>query len=107
VSFAHLSQIAYVDKCEKYDLRDWMEENCPNLMGFLNRMKDNCFPDWDDILSTLKMNTHLPEPVVEEKKDAEKESPKEKEGGEKEKEKSEEIKAEGEKKEEVKEEETK
>jgi hypothetical protein len=104
VAFAHLSQIAYVDKCVEYDLRDWMQENCPNLMGFLSRMKESCFPDWDDILSSLKMNTHIPEP--EEKKDAEKETPKEKEGDEKEKEKSEEIKADD-KKEEVKAEETK
>lgn len=101
VAFSHLSQIAYVDKCVDYDLRDWMHESCPNLIGFLSRMKDRCFPDWDDILSSLKMNTHL----GEEKKDAEKEPSKEKEG-EKEKEKDE-IKAEGEKKEEVKEEEAK
>jgi len=94
VAFAHLSQIAYVDKCVEYDLRDWMHENCPNLMSFLTRMKERTFPDWDDILSSLKMNTHL----GEEKKDAEKEP---------EKEKGEEIKAEGEKKEEVKAEEAK
>jgi len=70
-------------------------------MGFLTRMKEQCFPDWDDILSSLKMNTH----ILEEKKDAEKEPSKEKEA-EKEKGK-EEIKSEGEKKEEVKEEEAK
>jgi len=63
-------------------------------MSFLTRMKERTFPDWDDILSSLKMNTHL----GEEKKDAEKEP---------EKEKGEEIKAEGEKKEEVKAEEAK
>ncbi|OXA57825.1 failed axon connections [Folsomia candida] len=97
VTFSNLSQIAYVDKCVEYDLRDWMLENCPNLNGFLARMKERCFPDWDTICTSLKMNTHLPEPEPEEKKDEEKEPAKEKEG-----EKGDEIKAEGEKKEEVK-----
>jgi len=104
VAFSHLSQIAYVDKCVDYDLREWMLENCPNLNGFLARMKERCFPDWDTICSSLKMNTHLPEPEPEEKKDEEKEPTKEKEA---EKEKGDEIKAEGEKKEEVKAEEAK
>jgi hypothetical protein len=76
-----------------------MVENCPSLIGFLERVKERCFPDWEEILSSLKMNTHIPE---EEKKDAEKEPAKEKEA---EKEKGEEIKAE--KKEEVKAEEAK
>jgi len=84
VAFAHLSQIAFVDKCVEYDLRDWMADNCPQLMGFLDRLKERSFPDWEEITSTLKMNTHIPEPEPEEeKKDVEKE-PKEKEANEKE-----------------------
>jgi len=104
IAFANLSQIANVDKCVEYDLRDWMEQNCPNLMGLLARIRERCYPDWDAILSTLKMNTHLPEPEPEkeeEKESKEKEATKEKEP-EKEKE---EIKEE--KKEETKEEENK
>jgi hypothetical protein len=81
-----------------------MHENCPNLMGFLTRMKERCFPDWDAICSSLKMNTHLPE---EEKKESEKEPAKEKEVEKEPKEKGDEIKQEDEKKDEVKEEETK
>jgi glutathione S-transferase len=104
VAFAHLSQIAYVDASVEYDLREWMAQNCPNLMGFLGRMKERCFPDWDDICSSLKMNTHLPE---EKKPEAEKEPTKEKEVEKEPKDKAEEIKPDEEKKEEVKEEETK
>ena len=100
MAFAHLSQIAYVDKAVVFELRDWMEENCTGLVGFLGRMKDQCYADWNDILSSLKMNP----PYHEEKKDTEKETGKEKEG---EKDKTEEIKTEEEKKEDVKVEEAK
>jgi len=78
VAFSHLCQIFYVDKTVDYELRDWMTENCPSLVGLINRLKERCFPDWDDIGTTLGMNTHIPE----EKKDVEKDT-KEKEGKEK------------------------
>jgi len=86
-------------------MQTWMTQNCPNLMGFLARMKERCFPDWDDICSSLKLNTHLPEEKEAEK--PEKEPVKEKEAEKEPKEKGDEIKPEEEKKEEVKEEETK
>lgn len=82
MAFAHLCQIYFVDKSVEYDLRDWMIENCPGLVGLINRMKERCFPDWDQIGSTLGMNTHLPEETKEEKKEepsAEKEPPKDEE----------------------------
>lgn len=107
VAFAHLSQIAHVDKCVEYDLRDWMSENCPNLMGLLERIRERCYPDWEKITTTLKMNTHLPEPEPEpepEKKEEEKSESKEKEASkEKEPEKEKEEIKQDEKKEETKE----
>jgi len=84
VAFAHLSQIAYVDKSVPYDLRDWMEEHCPKLMGHLSRMKERCFPDWEDMTTKLMLNPHL----VEEKKE---EPAKEKEDLKDEKEKDEKV----------------
>jgi len=80
VAFAHLTQIAYVDKAVEYNLRDWFAENCPNLLGLLNRLKERCFPDWEEIGTSLGLNTHIPVPVVvEEKKEpAEKEANNEK-----------------------------
>lgn len=86
VAFAHLAQILYIDKETSYSLRDYMQENCPNLVGHCSRMKERCFPDWDQICSTLDMNTHLPKPEKQEEKEGKeeaketKESKEEKEG---------------------------
>lgn len=81
VAFPNLAQIYFVDKDFSYPLRDYMIENFSNLVGHVNRMKERCFPDWDDICKTLDMNAHLPKPVVEEKevkgKDEEKKAEKE------------------------------
>ncbi|XP_019759096.1 failed axon connections isoform X2 [Dendroctonus ponderosae] len=84
VVFAHLAQIYFVDKEVEWELRDYMTESCPNLVGHVNRIKERCFADWDDICSTLDLNSHLPKPVPETKDDKEaakdeKESDKEKE----------------------------
>lgn len=73
IAFANLSQIAYIDKSVDYELRDWMAENCPGLMALLTRVKERCYPDWDEMTKTLGMNTHIPVPPPEEKKDDEKE----------------------------------
>lgn len=87
VAFANLAQIHFVDKEVSYPLRDWMEEHCSNLIGHINRMKERCFPDWEEMSATLDLNTHLPKPPPEEKKDEEKGKESEKEKGEDEKEK--------------------
>jgi len=101
VAFAHLCQIYIVDKSIEYELRDWMIENCPGLVGLINRIKERCFPDWDQIGSTLGMNTHIPEPEKkEEEKEEEKKEEKKEEppAAEKKEEKKEEVKKEEEKK---------
>ena len=43
-------------------LREYMVDSCPNLVGLVNRMKERCFPDWDDICTNLDLNSHLPKP---------------------------------------------
>ncbi|XP_066261589.1 failed axon connections isoform X2 [Euwallacea similis] len=85
VAFAHLAQIYFLDKEVEWALRDYMTETCANLVGHVNRMKERCFADWDDICSTLDLNSHLPKPVKEDKEVAkdEKEGDKEKEPEEK------------------------
>lgn len=86
VAFAHLAQILYIEKDTPYSLRDYMQESCPNLVGHCSRVKERCFPDWDEICSTLDMNTHLPKPEKQEEKESKeeakeaKESKEEKEG---------------------------
>ncbi|XP_014247850.1 failed axon connections [Cimex lectularius] len=90
VAFANLAQIYFIEKDMHYPLQEFMQENCANLVGHVNRMKDRCFPDWEDICTTLDLNSHLPKPPPEEKeskgKDEEKKAEKEgDEGDEKEK----------------------
>lgn len=79
VAFAHLAQILYIDKDTPYSLRDYMQENCPNLVGHCSRVKERCFPDWDEICSTLDMNTHLPKPEKQEDKEGKEEAKESKE----------------------------
>lgn len=80
VVFAQLAQIYFIDKEVSYALRDYMTESCPNLVGLVNRMKERCFPDWDDICTTLDLNSHLPKPAPEEAKDNKEGGKDEKEG---------------------------
>lgn len=88
VAFANLAQIYFIDKEISYPLRDYMSEHCANLVGHVNRMKERCFPDWEDICTTLDLNSHLPKPPADDAKDKEgtkdeKESDKEKEPSDK------------------------
>lgn len=62
VAFAVLSQLHYLSKDIAYPLRDYMTEKCPNLIGHVSRMKDKCFPDWDEICTKLDLNAHIPKP---------------------------------------------
>lgn len=59
VAFAVLSQLHYLAKDVSYALRDFMTEKCPNLVGHVSRMKDRCFPDWDEICTKLDLNAHI------------------------------------------------
>lgn len=62
VAFAVLSQIHYIAKEVALPLRDFMTENCPNLVGHVSRIKERCYPDWEEICSKLDLNAHLPKP---------------------------------------------
>ncbi|XP_037935937.1 failed axon connections-like isoform X2 [Teleopsis dalmanni] len=67
VAFAVLSQLHYLSKDITYPLRDFMTEKCPNLVGHVSRMKEKCFPDWDEICTKLDLNAHIPKPEPENK----------------------------------------
>lgn len=83
VAFAHLAQIYFIDKEVSYPLHDYMAEHCANLVGLVNRMKERCYPDWEDMCANLDLNAHLPKPPPAEEKAKEGEG----EGDEKAKEK--------------------
>uniref|UniRef100_A0A069DSK3 Putative failed axon connections fax protein/glutathione s-transferase-like protein n=1 Tax=Panstrongylus megistus TaxID=65343 RepID=A0A069DSK3_9HEMI len=93
VAFANLAQIYFIEKELQYSLQEFMQDSCGNLVGHVNRMKERCFPDWEDICTTLDLNSHLPKPPPEEKetkgKDEEKKVEKEGDNDNDEKEKSE------------------
>jgi len=79
VAFANLAQVVFMDKEVSYTLRDWMTENCANLVEFCNRVKECAFPDWEDMCTNLDLNSHLPKPPPEEEKKEEEKEEKEKE----------------------------
>lgn len=94
VAFANLAQVYFIDKEVNYPLREFMQESCANLVGLVNRMKERCFPDWEDMCKNLDMNSHLPKPPPEEKEKEEKKEGKEEKNekeGDKENEKDKEI----------------
>merc|ERR1719232_2142882 len=110
VVFSQVGQLVMVDSEHACPLRDYLEADCKNLVGLVNRMKDRCWGDHWAVATgeEMDLNPHKPEPpaepekVEEEKKEEPAEEKKEEEAKpEKEAEKKEEDK---EKKEEKKEE---
>lgn len=68
VAFANLAQLYFLDKEVECQLRDYLVDNFENLVAHTNRIKERCFPDWDDMCKNLDLNSHLPKPPpVEEK----------------------------------------
>lgn len=63
VAFAHLCQFVYVPFG---GLLEFMEQECANLLAFVERMKERYWADWDEICKTLELNTHLPKKAPEE-----------------------------------------
>merc|ERR1711994_758517 len=104
VVFSQVGQLVMVDKEHACPLRDFLEADCKNLVGLVNRMKDRCWGDhWDNATGEeMDLNPHIPKPEPpapeEEKKEEEaKAESKEDEKKEDEKEKAEEKKEEKEK----------
>lgn len=57
-AFSHLVQFIYVPFG---GLKEFIETETPNLLALVDRFKAKYWSDWDKIISTLEMNTHLPE----------------------------------------------
>jgi len=118
VVFSHVAQLVMVDKEYPCPLRDYVEADCQNLVGLVNRMKDRCWADhWDTATGEeMDLNPHIPKPApppepekVEEKKEEEvkEETTEKEEKKEEEKETADEKKEESEKVEDKKEDENK
>jgi len=50
--FSILAQVHFISQEVRFPLRDYVQVNCTNLVGHVYRMKDMCFPDWEDICKT-------------------------------------------------------
>merc|ERR1712012_635281 len=76
VVFSHVAQLVMVDKEHFCALRDYLEADCKNLVGLVNRMKDRCWNEhWENATGEeMDLNPHIPkpEPPVEEVKEEEK-----------------------------------
>lgn len=57
VAFAHLVQFLYVPFA---GLKEWMETEAANLIALVDRIKAKQWPDWEEVVTSLEMNTHLP-----------------------------------------------
>lgn len=94
VAFAHLAQFIHVPFG---GIKEFMETQTPNLLALVERMKNKYWPDWEEMCSTLDLNTHLPKKEItadggddqqktdDEKKKKEKKEKKEKKNKKKEK----------------------
>merc|ERR1719376_1030158 len=111
VVYSHVAQLVMIEKDYPCSLRDYLEADCKNLVGLVNRMKDRCWGDhWANATGEeMDLNPHIPkpepvvepEPVEEKKEEAKKEEKEEttekEEKKEEEKEKADEKKEEKEK----------
>merc|ERR1712178_176262 len=84
VVFSHVAQLVMVNKEYACPLRDYLEADCKNLVGLVNRMKDRCWGDhWENATGEeMDLNPHMPKPEPPapepEKEDETKEEEKEK-----------------------------
>ena len=62
VVFSQVGQLVMVDKEHACPLRDYLEADCKNLVGLVNRMKDRCWGDhWDNATGEeMDLNPHIP-----------------------------------------------
>merc|ERR1712154_419744 len=80
VVYSHVAQLVMIEKDYPCSLRDYLEADCKNLVGLVNRMKDRCWGDhWANATGEeMDLNPHIPKPEpapepepVEEKKEEE------------------------------------
>lgn len=90
VAFANVAQFVYVPIG---DIKTWMETETPNLIAHVERIKAKWWPDWEEMTTSLELNTHLPkkeltpEEIEAQKKEEERKAEEAKKKEEKQKEK--------------------
>ncbi|EJW87547.1 hypothetical protein WUBG_01541 [Wuchereria bancrofti] len=56
IAFGNLTQLFYTPM-DSNVLRKYMEENTPNLINFIQKMREIYWKDWDEACQTLSLNT--------------------------------------------------
>ena len=66
VVFSQVGQLAMVDSEHACPLRDYLEADCKNLVGLVNRMKDRCWGDHWAVATgeEMDLNPHIPKVSV-------------------------------------------
>ncbi|PIO64158.1 hypothetical protein TELCIR_14225 [Teladorsagia circumcincta] len=54
--FGHLSQFLYTPLFTP-EIKTYMEQNTPNLVAFVTRMKETYWPDWEEATNTRSLST--------------------------------------------------
>merc|ERR1711915_426766 len=64
VVYSHVAQLVMIEKDYPCPMRDYLEADCKNLVGLVNRMKDRCWGDhWATATSEeMELNPHIPKP---------------------------------------------
>merc|ERR1711982_39052 len=64
VVFSQVGQLVMVDSEHACPLRDYLEADCKNLVGLVNRMKDRCWGDHWAVATggEMDLNPHIPSP---------------------------------------------
>lgn len=66
VVFSQVGQLVMVDSEHACPLRDYLEADCKNLVGLVNRMKDRCWGDHWAVATgeEMDLNPHIPKVSV-------------------------------------------
>ncbi|CEF66506.1 Failed axon connections homolog [Strongyloides ratti] len=67
--FGQLAQFYYTPILNKQAIVKFMDEETPNLVEFIKRIKETYWSDWDELTKTKKQNLSDPDVVVKPKKE--------------------------------------
>jgi hypothetical protein len=76
VAFSHLVQVLCLEDVD-YPLKTYVQDSCSNLVTFVERLKQQYWPDWTELTQSLDLNTHLPKPPPSEDKTSDEKTEKE------------------------------
>ena len=52
-------------------MKEWLEAETPNLVALVDRIKSKYWSDWEQMCTSLELNTHLPKKELSPEKEEE------------------------------------